>query len=546
MAHPLAGKPPPPELLIDPAAAVAAYTEKAPDPQDAQQRVLFGTSGHRGAALAGSFNEAHLLAIAQAVCEYRRGESIDGPLFLGKDTHALSSPAEDTVLEVLAANGVQAVLQQGGGFTPTPAISRAILRYNRGRQAHLADGLVITPSHNPPSDGGIKYNPPGGGPADTAVTKVIERRANELLEAGNQGVPRVALAKARQAETTHYEDFVQPYVAALGEVLDMRAIQAARLRPGVDPLGGAALAYWEAIAEHWKLDLDIVNRRVDPRFDFVSVDHDGKIRMDCSSRYAMAPLDALRDKYPVAFGNDADADRHGIVVPKTGLMNPNHFLAVAIEHLCTYRPRWGEHRGIGKTVVSSAIIDRVVAALGRRLYEVPVGFKWFAPGLLDGSLCFGGEESAGASFSCLDGSPWSTDKDGILLALLSLEILATRGQDPGSLYAKLENEHGKPVYRRVDATASPEQKAKLSALQPDRVQARELAGEPITAVLTEAPGNGAPLGGLKVASKSAWFAARPSGTENIYKIYAESFQGAAHLEQVLEQAQALVDAALGG
>ncbi len=543
MTHPLAGQPAPADFLIDPAAVTAAYF-KAPDPDDPQQCVAFGTSGHRGSAVHGSFNEAHILAIVQATCDYRAAQGTTGPLFLGKDTHLLSAPAERSALEVLAANGVETVIAPDDGVTPTPAISRAILAHNSAHPTRLGDGLVITPSHNPPADGGIKYNPPQGGPADTQVTRWIEQRANELLRSGNQAVRRLSFEQARTASTTHARDMVLPYVRALDRVVDMKAIQEAKIHAGVDPLGGSALPYWEAIANHWKLDLEIVNPALDPTFGFMTLDHDGKIRMDCSSPFAMASLVKLKDRFAIAFGNDADSDRHGIVVPSAGLLNPNHYLAVAIDYLATHRPTWSAESVIGKTAVSSAIIDRVVSALGRKLYEVPVGFKWFAGGLFDGSLAFGGEESAGASFICFDGSPWSTDKDGILLCLLGMEMLAKTGEDPGQRYRAIEERFGRAVYRRVDAPASPAAKAKLAALSPESLDSNELAGAPIESVLSHAPGNGAALGGIKVITQDAWFAARPSGTENIYKIYAESFLGDDHLQQVIEQAQAVVDRAL--
>lgn len=543
MAHPLAGKLPPSSLLIDVPALERAYFD-TPDPSDPNQRVAFGTSGHRGGAQLRSFNEAHILAITQATCEYRASVGITGPLFLGKDSHALSPLAERTALEVLAANGVETVVQDGHGLAPTPAISRAILAHNADPQARRADGLIITPSHNPPPDGGIKYNPPQGGPADTDVTSWIERRANELLAQGNNGVKRQSYESALRASTTHERDLRHAYVAALDQVLNMRLIQDANIHAAVDPLGGTSLPYWEAIAEYWKLDLTIVNKRLDPRFDFMTVDHDGKIRMDCSSPYAMASLVALKDNYSLAFGNDADADRHGIVAPSVGLLNPNHYLAVAIEYLAQNRPQWSAEQGIGKTLVSSAIIDRVVNSLGRKLYEVPVGFKWFSGGLFDGSLCFGGEESAGASFLRHDRGPWSTDKDGIVLCLLALEMMAKTGRDPGQLYSDIEQRHGSPVYKRIDAAANSAQKARLKALKPADISSKELAGEAIEAVLSNAPGNSAALGGIKVMTKNAWFAARPSGTEDVYKIYAESFLGEAHLTSVLTEAQEVVNRAL--
>jgi phosphoglucomutase len=542
VTHPLAGKPAPRESLTDIPALLAAYAGLTPDPANVSQRVAFGTSGHRGSSLAGSFNEAHILAIAQAVCEYRAGAGIDGPLYLGKDTHALSAPAEQSALAVLAANGVEVRLQAGGGFTPTPVISRAILAWNRAAGAPRADGLVITPSHNPPPDGGIKYNPPHGGPADTDITGWIEARANALLADGNRDVKRVSPEAALTAPTTVAEDFVAPYVDDLASVIDMDAIRGAKLRIGVHPLGGAALAYWQPIAERYGLDITVVDATCDPAFGFMTLDHDGSIRMDCSSPYAMASLVALKDRFDIAWGNDADVDRHGIVTPSSGLMNPNHFLAVAIDYLLTHRPQWPHDVAVGKTLVSSALIDRVVAARDRRLLEVPVGFKWFAPGLLDGSLCFGGEESAGATFLRRDGSVWSTDKDGIVLGLLAAEITAVRGMDPGRCYRELVSRHGAPCYTRIDAPATSAQKAAFKRLTPDHVTAATLAGDPILSKLTTAPGNGAAIGGLKVTTASGWFAARPSGTEAIYKIYAESFVDEAHLGRIVEEARRIVDA----
>jgi phosphoglucomutase len=546
VTHSLAGKPAPESILVDVDALLAAYRERTPDLADPEQRVAFGTSGHRGSALRGSFNEAHILAMSQAIADYRAKQGITGPLFLGKDTHGLSIPAERTALQVLAANSVETVLAAADGFTPTPAISRAILAHNRGRTHGLADGIVVTPSHNPPEDGGFKYNPPGGGPADTDVTQWIQDRANALLAEQNRGVRQLPEAQARRAATTHEADLVGPYVESLAEALDMNAIRASRVRCAVDPLGGASLAYWDRIAERWGLNLEIVDRRVDPRFGFMTLDHDGKIRMDCSSPYAMAKLIELKDRYAVAFGNDADADRHGIVVPSVGLMNPNHYLAVAIRYLIQTRSGWRADVAVGKTLVSSAIIDRVVADVKRRLLEVPVGFKWFAGGLLDGSLCFGGEESAGASFLCRDGSAWTTDKDGLLLALLAVEMIATTGRDPGQAYEDITARFGKPSYKRIDAPATPAQKSKLKAMDPKLVTAKTLAGEPIVAVQSKAPGNNASLGGLKVATENAWFAARPSGTEDVYKVYAESFKGEQHLELVIGEAKAMVQRALGG
>ena len=543
---PLAGKPAPKEVLVDLVRLEREYYERRPDLDDASQRVAFGTSGHRGSSLRGSFNEAHIAAIAQAICEYRSAQGIDGPLYLGKDTHALSGPAQRTALEVLAANGVRTLIQERDGYTPTPAISRAILAYNRGRDAHLADGIVVTPSHNPPEDGGFKYNPPNGGPADTDVTRQVEDRANALLRAGSAGVKRVPIETAMRADTTRAEDFIVPYVEDLRNVIDMDAIRAAGLSLGVDPLGGASVHYWDVINRIHGLDVAVVNPAVDPTFSFMHVDHDGKIRMDCSSPYAMAGLVALKDRFRVAFANDPDSDRHGIVTPSAGLMNPNHYLAVAIEYLLGHRPEWSEKAAIGKTLVSSSMIDRVVAKRGRTLSEVPVGFKWFVAGLFDGSVCFGGEESAGASFLRRDGSVWTTDKDGLILDLLAAEITARTGRDPGEHYRTLTAEFGAPLYTRIDAPATPEQKARLSKLSPESVAAATLAGEPITARLTHAPANGAAIGGLKVTSENGWFAARPSGTENIYKIYAESFRGDAHLQAILAEAREIVSAAIGG
>ena len=544
MPHALAGKPAPADILVDVGRLTDAYFGKQPDVDDTEQLVSFGTSGHRGSSLLGSFNEPHILAITQAICEYRRQEGTSGPLFLGKDTHALSAPAERTALEVLAANSVQAVMQREDGFTPTPAISRAILAANRGKKSGFADGIVITPSHNPPADGGFKYNPPSGGPADTNVTAWIQDRANRLLRDGNKQVRRMPWPAARNAATTRQEDLVGPYVEDLANVVDLERIRSAKIKCGADPLGGASLAYWQAIADHWKLDLEVVNPVVDPRFAFMTVDHDGKIRMDCSSPFAMAKLVGLRGSYQVAFGNDPDADRHGIVVPGAGLLNPNHYLAVAIRYLFEHRSQWPQRAAVGKTLVSSAIIDRVAAALGRHLSEVPVGFKWFVDGLLDGSLGFAGEESAGASFLRFDGSVWTTDKDGIILALLAAEITATTGKDPGQHYAEITAVHGNPIYTRIDQAATPAEKSKLKQLSPAQVKSSSLAGEPITATLTKAPSNGAAIGGLKVVAKTGWFAARPSRTENVYKVYAESFGGQAHLAQILAEARGIVSAAL--
>jgi phosphoglucomutase len=541
---PLAGKPAPKELLIDPARIEREYYARTPDAGDPTQRVSFGTSGHRGSPLSGSFNEAHIVAISQAICDYRQAQGIGGPLFMGRDTHAASAPAQRTALEVLAANSIETVIQRADGFTPTPAISRAILVHNRGRTERVADGIVITPSHNPPEDGGFKYNPPNGGPADSDVTGWIQKRANDLLREGNRGAKRVPLAEAQRAATVHEQDFVMPYVEDLRHVIDMDAIRAAKLKLAVDPLGGAAVHYWEPINRVYGLDIEVVNSQVDPTFSFMTVDHDGKIRMDCSSPYAMARMIDLKDRYAVAFANDADADRHGIVTPSAGLLNPNHYLAVAIRYLLTYRPDWSATAAVGKTLVSSSLIDRVVAACGRRLLEVPVGFKWFAPGLLDSSVCFGGEESAGASFLRRDGTAWTTDKDGLILALLAAEITARTGKDPGENYWDLTSQFGASHYTRIDAPATPEQKARLANLSPEAVRASSLAGEPIIAKLTRAPGNGAPIGGLKVVTNNCWFAARPSGTENLYKIYAESCRDARHLQTLVAEAQQIVTESL--
>ncbi len=543
---PLAGKPAPKEMLVDVARIEREYYARRPDLGDPNQLVSFGTSGHRGSPLRGTFTEAHILAITQAICDYRRHQGTDGPLYMGKDTHALSGPAQRTALEVLAANYVETVIQQDDGVTPTPVISRAILIYNRGRKDHLTDGIVITPSHNPPEDGGFKYNPTNGGPADTHVTRWVQDRANEIMKGGNAGIKRVPYARAIKAGSTHQEDFVLPYVNDLKNVIDMDIIRAAGLKLGVDPLGGAAVHYWEPINVVYHLEITVVNPKVDPTFSFMTVDHDGVIRMDCSSSYAMARLVGLKDQYRVAFANDPDADRHGIVTPSAGLMNPNHYLAVAIRYLLTHRPRWPAHAAVGKTLVSSSMIDRVVQKIGRRLSEVPVGFKWFTPGLFDGSYCFGGEESAGASFLRHDGTVWTTDKDGLILDLLAAEITARTGKDPGEHYRDLTAEFGVPCYTRIDAPATPEQKARLEHLSPEAVTASTLAGEPITAKLNIAPGNNAPIGGLKVVARSGWFAARPSGTENIYKIYAESFKDQAHLDAIVSEAQEMVNNALAG
>jgi phosphoglucomutase len=542
---PLAGKPAPKQLLIDPDHLQRDYFERKPDVSDRNQLVAFGTSGHRGSPLHGTFNEAHILAITQAICEYRKAQGVDGPLYMGKDTHAVSEPAQRTALEVLAAHGVETIIQQNSGVTPTPVISHAILVHNRGRKNGFADGIVITPSHNPPEDGGFKYNPPNGGPADTDITGWVQNRANDLLRSGNKDVKRVPFEDSIRAASTHQEDFVLPFVRDLKNVVNMEIIRGARLRLAVDPLGGASLPYWDPINSIYGLEVDVVNRTIDPTFSFMTVDHDGKIRMDCSSPYAMARLVGLKDQFQLAFGNDTDADRHGIVSPTAGLMNPNHYLAVAIQYLLTHRPHWRQDVMVGKTLVSSSMIDRVVARLGRRLSEVPVGFKWFVPGLVDGSFCFGGEESAGASFLRHDGTAWTTDKDGLIMVLLAAEIIASTGKDPGEHYRELAVEFGKPYYTRIDAPATPEQKAKLQKLTPDAVKESDLAGEAITAKLTKAPGNQAPIGGLKVIAKSGWFAARPSGTENIYKIYAESFTSGAHLHTIISEAQEMVSNALG-
>jgi phosphoglucomutase len=541
---PLAGKPAPKTILVAPARLEREYYEGTPDVSEPSHLVSFGTSGHRGSPLRGSFTEAHIVAITQAICDYRRGRSIDGPLYMGKDTHAVSGPAQRTALEVLAANGVETVIQRADGVTPTPVVSRAILVYNRGRTAHLADGIVVTPSHNPPEDGGFKYNPPDGGPADADVTGWIQERANELLRAGNAGARRMPFAAAMKAETTHQEDFVLSYVEDLRNVVDMDVIRSAGLTLGVDPLGGASQPYWDPINAAYGLDIAVVNPAIDPTFSFMTVDHDGKIRMDPSSPYAMARLVELKDRYRVAFANDPDADRHGIVTRSEGLLNPNHYLAVAIRYLLMHRPRWPAHAAVGKTLVSSSLIDRVVAKLGRRLYEVPVGFKWFVPGLFDGSCCFGGEESAGASFLRHDGTVWTTDKDGLIMDLLAAEITARTGKDPGEHYRELTDQFGTAYYTRIDTPASPEQRARLATLAPEAVKASSLGGEPIVAMLTRAPGDGSPIGGLKVVTASGWFAARPSGTEDICKIYAESFKGAAHLDILVREAQAIVDSAI--
>jgi len=540
--NPQAGKPATPEMLVNVPRLITAYYSGKPDPAVAAQRVAFGTSGHRGSAFTDSFNEAHILAISQAICRYRAMTRIDGPLFLAKDTHALSEPAFASAIEVLAANDVQVMVDDQLAYTPTPTLSHAILTYNRGRSAGMADGIVITPSHNPPEDGGFKYNPPNGGPADTNVTRWIEDEANRILAAGLDGVKRVTYARALGIGTTHRHDYISAYVGDLGAVVDMDAIRGAGLKIGVDPLGGAGVDYWPRIAEHYKLPLEIVNNQVDPTFRFMTVDWDGRIRMDCSSPYAMASLIALKDRFDIAFACDTDHDRHGIVSRSVGLLNPNHYLAVMISYLYRNRPGWRADAGVGKTLVSSSIIDRVAASLGRKLMEVPVGFKWFVTGLMDGSLGFGGEESAGASFQRRDGTVWTTDKDGLAPALLSAEITARTGRDPGEHYKTLTEQFGDPVYERLDSPTTPEQKAALLKLTPAEMTHKDLAGEPIIAKLTNAPGNGAPIGGVKVVSASGWFAVRPSGTEDVYKLYAESFKGLEHLRQIQADAKALVAA----
>jgi len=541
---PLAGLPAPRELLIDPSKLEREYYQRRPDVADPTQLVSFGTSGHRGSSLAGTFNEAHILAITQAICDYRTSQKINGPIYMGKDTHALSAPAQRTALEVLAANQILTIIQSNDGVTPTPVISRAILVHNRAQTSGRADGIVITPSHNPPEDGGFKYNPPNGGPADTEVTRWIQNRANELLESGNAGVRRIAFETAIKSETTHQQDMIKPYVEDLKNVIDMDLIRGGGIKIGVDPLGGAAIHYWDVINFVYGIDIAVVNRELDPRFAFMTVDHDGKIRMDCSSPYAMASLIRLKDRYQVAFANDPDADRHGIVTPSVGLMNPNHYLAVAIRYLLTHRPAWSQGAAVGKTVVSSSMIDRVVGGLGRKLMEVPVGFKWFAPGLFDSSCCFGGEESAGASFLRRDGTVWTTDKDGLIMGLLAAEITARTGKDPGEHFKQITAEFGKPYYTRIDAPATPQQKTRLAALSPEAVKGTSLAGERIESTLTRAPANNAAIGGLKVVTASGWFAARPSGTENVYKIYAESFKDEAHLSAIVKEAREMVDRAL--
>ncbi|MGH7279276.1 MAG: phosphoglucomutase (alpha-D-glucose-1,6-bisphosphate-dependent) [Candidatus Rokuibacteriota bacterium] len=543
---PHAGKPADPSMLVNVPRLMTAFYARRPDPAERAQRVAFGTSGHRGSAFDAAFNEAHILAITHAICLYRRQQGIDGPLFLGIDTHALSESAFASALEVLAASGVETMIDDRGAYTPTPVVSHAILTYNRGRVSGLADGIVVTPSHNPPQDGGFKYNPPHGGPADTQATGWIQDRANALLEADLAGVKRIAFERARRAGTTHTHDYVGAYVGDLPSVVDLEVLRGARLRLAVDPLGGAGVHYWGEIGERYRVPLTIVSDAVDPTFRFMTVDWDGKIRMDCSSPYAMQRLIKLKDRFDVAWACDTDHDRHGIVTRSAGLMNPNAYLAVAIDYLFTHRPAWPAGAAVGKTVVSSSMIDRVSARLGRRLVEVPVGFKWFVDGLLQGSLGFGGEESAGASLLRRDGTVWTTDKDGIVLGLLAAEMTAVAGRDPAELYRDLTREFGEPAYRRIDAPATPEQKAVLGRLSPDQVQASQLAGERITAMLTRAPGDGAPIGGLKVVTPSGWFAARPSGTEDVYKLYAESFKGADHLERILEEAQRLIADALRG
>lgn len=541
---PLAGKLPPAHLLIDVSKLLAAYHDIIPDPSAPKQAVSFGTSGHRGTALESSFNDAHIAAITQAICEYRSGAGITGPLYMGKDTHALSAPAEKTALEVLAGNGVETIIQQNDGFTPTPAISLAILTHNHGRTSALADGIVITPSHNPPRDGGFKYNPPNGGPADVDITKWVQNRANELLKTKNSGVKRVPFERALSAATTHTIDFATSYVEQLASMIDFDVIRSSGLKIGIDPLGGACIHYWQPIIDRYNIDITVVNQTLDPQFAFMAVDHDGQIRMDCSSAYAMTPLIALKDQYAIAAGNDTDSDRHGIVAPSVGLLNPNHFLAVSIAYLFRHRPQWGAHVGVGKTLVSSCIIDKVASQLGRKLLEVPVGFKWFVNGLFDGTLGFVGEESAGASFLRQDGRVWTTDKDGLIMDLLAAEMTARTGEDPGVQFARITADFGTPYYSRVDAPATREQKAVLTHLSPDNVRETSLAGESITAKLTKAPGNGAAIGGLKVTTENGWFAARPSGTEDVYKIYAESLKSQAHLDQILSEAKQIVDASL--
>ncbi len=539
--HALAGKPAPRELLVNIPRLVSAYYTWKPDPQNPAHQVSFGTSGHRGSSLHHTFNEEHILAICQAISEFRKAQNVTGPLYIGMDTHALSEPALATAIEVFAAHGIDLMIQKGLGYTPTPVISHAILTYNQGKTSRLADGVVITPSHNPPDDGGLKYNPPTGGPADTSTTRIIQDRANQILQGSlREEVKRLPLERALKAETTHEYDYVTPYVEDLQNILDLQAIAAAGLKIGVDPMGGSGLAFWEPIADRYSLNIEVVNPSVDPTFSFMTVDRDGKIRMDCSSPYAMAGLINLKDKFDIAFGNDPDYDRHGIVTRGAGLLNPNHYLAVAVWYLFQNRPQWKKEAAIGKTLVSSSMIDRVAVHLGRKLVEVPVGFKWFVEGLLDGSYGFGGEESAGASFLRKEGSVWTTDKDGFILDLLAAEITAITGHDPGEHYKSLESKFGSPVYERLDVPATTAQKAVLAQLSPEMISARELAGEKIVATFTRAPGNNAPIGGLKVVTENGWFAARPSGTEDVYKIYVESFKGPAHLQQIKEEAQAIV------
>jgi phosphoglucomutase len=540
--HPLAGKPAPQEVLINVGELERAYYDRTPDIDNPLQRVSFGTSGHRGNPLDTSLNEAHILAMSQAICDYRTTQKITGPLFMGKDTHAVSGPAQRTALEVLAANKVETVIQRDDGFTPTPSISRAILNYNRNKKNGFADGIVVTPSHNPPADGGFKYNPPNGGPADTDVTDWIQQRANDLLKKGNRETKRLSYDAALRAANIHQQDLLTPYVDDLIEVVDMEAISASLVKIGIDPLGGAAVSYWQAIGERYRLDLTVVNTQIDPTFKFMTLDHDGKIRMDCSSPYAMASLVNLKDHYQIAMGNDADADRHGIVTPGIGLMNPNHYLAVAVDYLLANRSNWNPRASVGKTLVSSSLIDRVVDLRGRKLFEAPVGFKWFSQGLLDGTICFGGEESAGASFLCRNGSVWTTDKDGIILCLLAAEIIARTGKDPAERYEEIVGDLGRPYYARTDIPATAAQKAALKKLSPETLSAEQLAGEAIIAKLTRAPGNNAEIGGLKVVSQNGWFAVRPSGTEDLCKIYAESMRSEEHLKQIQDEAWQILQA----
>jgi len=543
---PLAGKQAPPEILVDLERLEKEYYERKPDLIDPSQLVSFGTSGHRGSSLSGTFNEAHILATTQAICDYRQREGINGPLYMGKDTHGLSAPAQRTALEVLAANGVETMIERDDGFTPTPVISHAILTYNRNKKQGSADGIVVTPSHNPPEDGGFKYNPPNGGPADTQVTRWIQDRANLLMKGGNKDVRRIPYESALKASTTHSHDFVTPYVKDLVNVIDMDCISSSGITMGADPLGGSSIHYWEPIQSMYNLNITVVNTMVDPRFSFMPVDHDGKIRMDCSSPYAMAGLVSLKDKYQISFANDTDADRHGIVTRSTGLMNPNHYLAAAIHYLLTHRPGWPKDASVGKTLVSSSLIDRVVANLGRRLCEVPVGFKWFVNGFFEGSYCFGGEESAGASFLRRDGGVWTTDKDGLIMDLLAAEITARMGKDPGEIYEELAKQLGNPWYTRIDTPVSATEKVAMANLSPEMITAKEIAGEPITDKMTKAPGNGASIGGIKVLSTNGWFAVRPSGTENIYKIYAESFKSESHLQDIVKDARQMIKSALTG